>query len=243
MRRVLMAALASAAVAFATPAVAGVTFGPDQTGKPLTNQIYGTPQGQTQADAIHVFGSAPNNDGSNNVEFTGDTFLHITNGFAQIQDGGTTDGDLHAIVVNPNDLFSLFEFSTQLEGTAGTVYVYYLLAGSGLDANNIQSYIDCIGLGAAGYCGQAGAYTSGQNDKANYLLGSDNNSMFDGFLIATSDSSFSLFQAKQLSYNGITQTGAVPEPGTWALMLLGFAGVGMTMRFRRRKDARLAQIA
>jgi hypothetical protein len=234
-----MTALASAAVAFATPAVAGVTFGPDQTGKPLTNQIYGTPQGQTQADAIHVFGSAPNNDGSNNVEFTGDTFLHITNGFAQIQDGGTTDGDLHAIVVNPNDLFSLFEFSTQLEGTAGTVYVYYLLAGSGLDANDIQSYVAC----GTNYCGTAGAYTSGQDDKANYLLGSDSGQLFDGFLIATSDSTFSLFQAKQLSYNGATPTPPVPEPGTWALMLLGFAGVGMTMRFRRRKDAHLAQIA
>lgn len=238
-----MAALASAAVAFATPAVAGVTFGPDQTGTPLTNQIFGTAKGTTQPDGLHVWGSAPNNDNSMNVEFTGDTFLHITDGFAQIQDGGTTDGDLHAIVVNPDDLFSLFEFATQLEGTSGTVYVYYLLAGSGIDANNIQSYIDCGSYGAAGYCGMAGAYTSGAHDNANYLLGSDNNSMFDGFLIATSDSTFSLFQAKQLSYEVATPTRAVPEPGTWALMLLGFAGVGMTLRSRRRKDANLAQIA
>jgi len=34
---------------------------------------------------------------------------------------------------------------------------------------------------------------------------------------------------------------AVPEPATWALMLLGFAGVGVAMR-RRRKPA-LAQLA
>jgi PEP-CTERM motif len=34
---------------------------------------------------------------------------------------------------------------------------------------------------------------------------------------------------------------AVPEPATWGLMLLGFAGIGMAMR-RRRRPA-LAQIA
>ncbi|WP_120716539.1 FxDxF family PEP-CTERM protein [Tsuneonella amylolytica] len=40
------------------------------------------------------------------------------------------------------------------------------------------------------------------------------------------------------SYGGdlsFVPTAAVPEPATWALMLLGFAGIGVTMR-RRRKD-------
>lgn len=35
--------------------------------------------------------------------------------------------------------------------------------------------------------------------------------------------------------------GAVPEPATWAMMLLGFGGIGMTIR--RRRKATLAQIA
>lgn len=34
----------------------------------------------------------------------------------------------------------------------------------------------------------------------------------------------------------------VPEPATWAMMLLGFGGIGMAMR-RRRRDGRLLQIA
>jgi PEP-CTERM motif-containing protein len=36
--------------------------------------------------------------------------------------------------------------------------------------------------------------------------------------------------------------GAVPEPATWAMMLLGFGGIGMAMR-RRKANGRLLQIA
>jgi PEP-CTERM motif len=39
----------------------------------------------------------------------------------------------------------------------------------------------------------------------------------------------------------LNRTG-VPEPATWAMMLLGFGGIGMAMR-RRRKDGRLLQVA
>ena len=30
------------------------------------------------------------------------------------------------------------------------------------------------------------------------------------------------------------RVGAIPEPGTWALMLLGFAGIGFAIRRRRK---------
>jgi hypothetical protein len=38
-------------------------------------------------------------------------------------------------------------------------------------------------------------------------------------------------------------TGPVPEPATWAMMLLGFGGIGMAMRRRRSNNGRLLQIA
>jgi hypothetical protein len=47
------------------------------------------------------------------------------------------------------------------------------------------------------------------------------------------------------SYSGTLsfgQTAAVPEPATWALMLMGFGAVGFSMR-RRRADSFLPQVA
>jgi hypothetical protein len=46
-----------------------------------------------------------------------------------------------------------------------------------------------------------------------------------------------------LAFNGIINAPAVPEPGTWAMMLLGFAGVGLALRSRRRSEVKLAQLA
>jgi hypothetical protein len=41
--------------------------------------------------------------------------------------------------------------------------------------------------------------------------------------------------------DGISITQAVPEPGTWAMMLLGFGAIGLTIR--RRQRPALAQVA
>jgi len=41
---------------------------------------------------------------------------------------------------------------------------------------------------------------------------------------------------------GLSLTGGVPEPSTWAMMLLGFGAMGVAMR-RRKRPAMLAQIA
>lgn len=44
------------------------------------------------------------------------------------------------------------------------------------------------------------------------------------------------------SYAGTLNVQAVPEPATWAMMLLGFGAIGLSLRSRRRQPA-LAQIA
>jgi len=37
-----------------------------------------------------------------------------------------------------------------------------------------------------------------------------------------------------LTYTGMLQPGAIPEPASWAMMLLGFFGLGVATRMRRR---------
>lgn len=47
----------------------------------------------------------------------------------------------------------------------------------------------------------------------------------------------------QWLYPSGAPVGEVPEPATWAMMLLGFAGIGMTFRGRRRNGEVLPQVA
>ncbi len=59
--------------------------------------------------------------------------------------------------------------------------------------------------------------------------------------------SFGSFQPTGSGIQALNQvrlnlTPAVPEPGTWAMMLLGFGGIGYSMR-RRRKSTAIAQLA
>ncbi len=49
----------------------------------------------------------------------------------------------------------------------------------------------------------------------------------------SSDTGFK--QTKQFEVSGLTKVGAVPEPSTWAMLVLGFAGVGF-LAYRRKND-------
>jgi len=59
---------------------------------------------------------------------------------------------------------------------------------------------------------------------------------------ATTFGSVNLGGSTNLGFQAITVSQAVPEPSTWAMMLLGFGGVGVAMR-RRRKSANNVQLA
>jgi hypothetical protein len=48
---------------------------------------------------------------------------------------------------------------------------------------------------------------------------------------------FTSITGATFSVDGIAETGGVPEPATWAVMLLGFGGVGAGLRARRRQIA------
>ena len=66
---------------------------------------------------------------------------------------------------------------------------------------------------------------------------------FNNFPLGTGFKSGNLiFASTTASFPG-ARVGAVPEPATWAMMLLGFGAVGSAMRRSRRKNSKLLQIA
>lgn len=230
MRRSLITALASAGMAtaalgFATPAAAGVTV-TTTTGTPLAWQIFGI-----KSTGNPVYGSSPNNTNVPNVTFDANSTstMDIVNGAAQVSDAAPKTPSLDEVIVNPDLMFTEMKFAVQLTDP-GSFTVYYLLAGgSCTDANNPACYT------SSGYTFS----NTGQKDNSNYLI---SGGIFDGIMIVANDQTGStsqdfIFHLKQLSYTPL------PEPGTWGLMLLGFAGVGVAMRRSRKRVAGLMQIA
>jgi len=232
MRRAIMTALAAAAtISFASPAWAAVIVNVSTTnGTPLQDAIHASQTNDTD-NAVQVFGSTDQGGQSANVTFTGGTEflaneaagnsnLAITDGggFAAITDS-PTDGTLNlsSLIINPDQLFSDLKFSIQLTQD-GAFTVYYLLSSGGgfVPAPNMPISQDAKG-------------------NNNYLVDVTGGT-FDAVQIV---STVPLFEIKQMSINNVAP-GAVPEPATWAMMLLGFGGIGLTMR--RRKPT-LAQIA
>jgi hypothetical protein len=66
-----------------------------------------------------------------------------------------------------------------------------------------------------------------------------------GSFTATVDPIFNITDPNFISYGldfspGILNVSAVPEPSTWAMMLLGFAGIGFTACRRKAKPALMA---
>jgi hypothetical protein len=249
MRRVLMAALAATAtIALASPASAAVTL-VQQTGPDLDVKIYASGDaGFATLNQPLVYGNTSPQAG-HNVTFQGytsfdtntltlgsGTNISITggNGFAQVADANfvnptgqnpnPVEDNLFALVMNPVPDFYLYEFSIQ-QLAAGTVSIFYDLTGGG------TSWIAADG----------NPIMNGNGD-TQYIVGDANNPALaiDQILIVSGTA------IEHVKQNSIQLTGtvpAVPEPGTWGLMLLGFAGIGMAVRRSRKRNPALLQIA
>jgi PEP-CTERM motif len=236
MRRVLMAAAAAAAIGLASPASAAVTF-QNYNGPDLTTQIKASATDSTN-NAPYVYGSTDNNGQSADVTFGGfngslaNEAIHITGtnggaGYASITDSTLNDiNNFYALIVDVTSSdFNQYMFSVQLVNE-GTINVYYLLSGGSWNYASLDPADPSAGIfqpanGNNTYVLQGGVFTA---------------------IMIRSTSPIKEFKQQSITLGSIPAP--LPEPGTWALMLLGFGGIGLALRRGRRRDKpSLMQIA
>ena len=222
MRKLTIALLAASAFALGSPAFAavdinGVTITQPVSGTPDSAQIYGI---TNATGSTTQYGTEPSNGGLANVTFTGNTQFTIANGFAQLISGSST---LTSLTINPDALFSDMKIAFSLTGQGNfdsPVTISYLLS-DGTTTNTLFNLVN------------------GTGGNGNFEIGITGG-LFDSVTL-TSTEGHGFGAVKQVSFEPV-RVGAVPEPATWAMMLLGFGGMGVAMRRRRRTQV-LAQIA
>ena len=217
MRRVLMTALATAAIGLgtATPAMAAATLQQCTSGASCVSGTTNVNLG-AYTNAPLVTGTV--GIGGPTVNFTS------TNGNLDTNTGAATifrtdDGILTQLTFTLlTGSFTAAEFDL-LQGSDSTIDITLTAVGGG---TSTFSVVNPTGSNIFNIIAGAGeAYTTAS--------------------FSTTGGGFDTF--KQLRLVLGSPTTAVPEPATWAMMLLGFGGIGMAMRRSRKSNGRLLQIA
>ena len=228
MKHPLRATLAVLALTLAAPAAADIIGATpsDQNGTLVHND-------GSSSVGTTVLGELGQGSGID-VLFTGTTTdssdLMLSNGQGQAKITGALDVGTS----NPNDTFGITDFNIALENNALFNWIELSLTGTGSVS---FSLLDDMG----------NLFTS--DDTGNFIFDLANGQnkfafqAIDGQSIAGLSFTVTDGAVDTVSQVRIGQAAAaaVPEPATWALMLVGFGAIGFTMRRRRRPS--LMQLA
>lgn len=220
-RNLLVAATIAISFGFASPAAAAVCIAVD-VGAGLQNETCSAPSGKASYNTSFSGFSF-------DVSGTGFPLLSqplLTTNTLDIRNEGTANRTIDVYVTQTGlsgssiDLLSTFTSNT-MSGVTAIVRSYYDTTNTKFGLANLLQSANFAGPGV--FNGDNLLTTSGLwSETVRYTLN---------------------FTGGQGSYfNGTADLSAVPEPATWAMMLIGFTGIGMTMR-RKTDVRRLAQIA
>jgi hypothetical protein len=247
MRRILTAAVAAAAIATATPAAAAVTFNGTNGSNLSASATFDIVGGNLQVTLTNTSGVDINDPAqilhALFFDISGNPSLTYTSanicGSCTFTAAGPTGSDVGAewgYITNPTGVTQNYGLSSAGYG-AGT-YTFVSGATDQPHQGTPPAGGD-YGLVSAGYTssGDNGGVTNNQPYIKNSVV--FNLGAYNGSLGSINNIRFQYGTA--LTDSNLPGTPPVPEPATWTMMLLGFAGVGVAMR-RRRKPV-LAQLA
>ena len=229
MRRILMTALAGAAIAaVATPATAAVIV--VGGGSQPINQAFvgfgGTP-------AVNI----PQLTATLGLAFTGTSNSGLTFNFNYTVDNTSS-------VVSTLTGFG-FNVNPDITGASSTGLYQFVNTSSNIP--NLGTVDVCFNAKSSGSCAGAGSGATGLLPSGGLATGT----LALNFGQVYQSIDLTNFYVRYQGIQGITGvtsaigrpvTPPVPEPATWAMMLLGFGGIGMAMR-RGRRAAKLPQLA
>ena len=234
MRRVLMTSLAAAAtIAIASPAFADVASVSASSVQGVL--VHGT---NTEQTATTVTGNLGAN-GPNIVNFDADTTG--PGDLVRLQDGsGQADVTGAEITLGgtPNDTFSILSGNIYLTGHAGMQDIEFGLTSG--EVGTIDFVITALSATNTVETFNFNNLAIGNGDTFFAFLASNGEAITNVFYSVDSPPG-SISILKQVRIDAAP--GAIPEPATWGMMLLGFAGIGMAMRRGRKATGRLLQVA
>ena len=165
----------------------------------------------------------------------------VTGNFTIANGNPSASGGTVTFVLNANGTIS-----ASLASTSGSILGFgfdssSLLAESGFSPttpDNTVGWADLYGDHASGfYCGACGTTES-------WTIGTlgQFSDVFDALSGSGSQYDFFLYTANgtQWAANAQVAPAAVPEPGTWATMLLGLGAVGFALRRRKTRQSSVA---
>lgn len=160
------------------------------------------------------------------------------NGFTVTGEGGVRTGDASGVYAQPAGSSGNY-FTTSYDGsgyptatstfTSSQVYSSFSLLWGSIDAyNTINFFLNGVNVGSfsgatAGIIGAPAPFGNQESGASNRYVSFTG--LYDTVSFGSTQAAFEV--------DNLTFAGAVPEPATWAMMMLGFAGVGF-MAYRRK---------
>jgi hypothetical protein len=132
----------------------------------------------------------------------------------------------------------LFTVSKTLTPTYGKDFLSYENTQPGIIGDILSGGTTAIGFTYGSFVSTGGGVTVTLNTGDSFAITPTSTAAFLGFTSTTPITSISMDYPGgfALDLTSVSVLG-VPEPSTWAMMLLGFGGLGAAMRVRRRSPA------